>query len=181
MYSWSTNSLLRFHPDKCYYSINIRNKSKQHCHHNYKMNNKDLENKTVIKDLGIIVDENLRFSNHIIDKVNKANQIMGIIRRTMVYLDKHNFNLFYKSLVRPHFEYGNVVWSPFFKSDIALIENVQRRATRYVPDINKLEYQERLEALSLPTLQHRRFRVDMIETYKITHGHFEDNCVKHLL
>ena len=93
MYSWSTNSLLRFHPDKCYYSINIRNKSKQHCHHNYKMNNKDLENKTVIKDLGIIVDENLRFSNHIIDKVNKAIQIMGIIGRTMVYLDKHNFNL----------------------------------------------------------------------------------------
>ena len=49
IYSWSTNSLLRFHPDKCY-SINIRNKSKQHCHHNYKMNNKDLESKSVIKD-----------------------------------------------------------------------------------------------------------------------------------
>ena len=62
----------------------FRNKSKQRCHHNYKINNKDLENKSVIKDLGIAVDENLRFSNHIIDKVNKANQIMGIIRRTMV-------------------------------------------------------------------------------------------------
>ena len=45
---------------------------------------------------------------------------------------------------------------------------------------NKLECQERLEALTLPTLQHRRFRTDMIETYKITNGHFEDNCVKHL-
>ena len=97
VYSWSTNSLLSFDPDKCY-SIN-RNKSKQHCHHNYKLNNKDLENKSVIKDLGSIVNENLRFSNHIIDKVNKANQIMEIIRRTMVSLDKHNFNLLYKSLV----------------------------------------------------------------------------------
>ena len=75
LYSWSTNSLFRFHPDKCY-SINIRSKSKQYCHHNYKMNNKDLENKSKIKDL---VNENLGFSNHIIDKVNKANQIMGII------------------------------------------------------------------------------------------------------
>ena len=45
---------------------------------------------------------------------------------------------------------------------------------------NKLECQERLEALTLPTLQYRRFRTDMIETYKITNGHFEDNCVKHL-
>ena len=179
MHSWSTNSLLRFHPDKCY-SINIRSKSKQYCYHNYKMNYKDLENKSKIKDLGIIVDENLRFSNHIINKVNKADQIMGVIRRTMVYLNRHNFSLLYTSLVRPHLKYGNVVWSPFLKSDITLIENVQRRATRHVPDINKLEYQERLEALNLPTLQYRRFRADIIEMFKITHGHFEDNCVKHL-
>ena len=137
IHSWSTNSLLRFHPDKCY-SIDIRSKFKLYYHHNYKMNNKDLENKSEIKDLGIIVHENLlRLSNHIIDKVNKANQIMGIIRRTMVYLNRHNFNLLYTSLVRPHLEYGNAVWSPFLKSDITLIENVQRRATRYVPDINK--------------------------------------------
>ena len=62
------------------------------------MNNKDLENKSEIKDLGIIVDENLRFSNHIIDELNKAKQIMGIIR-TMVYLNKYNFKLVYTDLV----------------------------------------------------------------------------------
>ena len=67
MYSWSTNSLLHFHPDKSY-SINIINKYKQNCHHKYKMNNRDLENKSVIKDPGIIVDKNLCFSNHIIWK-----------------------------------------------------------------------------------------------------------------
>ena len=84
------------------------------------MNNKDLENKSGIKDLGIIVDENLRFLKHIMDKVNKANQIMGISRRTMMYLNKHNFNLLYTSLVRPHLEYGNLVRSPFLKTDITL-------------------------------------------------------------
>ena len=73
------------------------------------------------------------------------------------------------------------MWSPFLKSDITLIENVQRRATRYVPDINKLEYQERLKTLNLPILQYR-FRADVTETYKITHGlmDIEDNCFKHL-
>ena len=118
------------------------------------MNYKDLTNKSEIKDLRIIVDENLFSSNHIIDKVNKAKQIMAIIRRTMVYLNKHNFNLIYKSLVRPHFQYGNVMWSLFLKSDITLIENGQRKATRYVPDINKLEFQERFETLNSPTLQY---------------------------
>ena len=118
------------------------------------MNYKDLTNKSEIKDLRIIVDENLLSSNHIIDKVNKAKQIMAIIRRTMVYLNKHNFNLIYKSLVRPHFQYGNVMWSLFLKSDITLIENGQRKATRYVPDINKLKFQERFETLNSPTLQY---------------------------
>ena len=111
------------------------------------------ENKSEIKDLGIIVHENLRFLDHIIDKVKKANQIMQIIRRSMVYLNRHSSNLLYTALVRLHPEYGNVVWSLFLKSNITLIESVQGRATRYAPDTNKLDYQEKLEALNLATLQ----------------------------
>ena len=102
---------------------------------------------------------------------------MGKIRRTMVYFNKHNFNLLYTRFVPPHVEYENVVWNPFLRSDITLIENFQRRTTRYVQDTNKLEYQERLEALNLVTLQYRRFRA---ETYKIAHEHFEYNSVNHL-
>ena len=62
------------------------------------MNNKDLKNKSEIKDVGIIVDENLRFSNHIIDKVNKANKNNG--NTAKVCQNKRNFNLLYKSLLR---------------------------------------------------------------------------------
>ena len=72
----------------------------------------------------------------------------------MAYLNKHNFNLLYRSLARPHLEYGNVMWNLFLKGNITLTENGQRKVTRYVPDINKLEYQERFEALNLPTLQY---------------------------
>ena len=84
----------------------------------YTMNNGILENKLEMKDLGIFIDEHLRFSNHIAEKVNKAKQIMGLIRRKFVHLDMYNFNLLYKSLVRPHLEYGNIFCSPFLKSDI---------------------------------------------------------------
>ena len=115
------------------------------------MNNKDLENKSEIKDLGIIVDENLSFSNYIVDKGNKAKQIIGIIGRAMVWLYKHNFNLLYKSLVWHHPEYENAVWSLFLKSGMTSIEKFQRWATRYIPDIKILQYQEWLDALDLPT------------------------------
>ena len=133
-----------------------------------------------LKDLGVIVDNHVTFSNHIAEKVNKANQIMGLIRRTLVFLDKHNFNLLYKSFVRPHIEYGKIVWSPFRKADINLIENVQRRASRFIPEINKLDYQQRLEKLDLPTLAYKRFRGSIIETYKILYNSYDANCTDEL-
>ena len=48
-----------------------------------------------------------------------------------------------------------------------LLENVQRRATKIVPELKELSYQERLKALNLPTLYYRRMRYDLIQLYKI--------------
>ena len=50
-----------------------------------------------------------------------------------------------------------------------MLEAVQRRATRLVPNIRNNEYPERLEKLKLPSLAYRRSRRDMIEVYKYTH------------
>ena len=73
----------------------------------------------------------------------------------------------YKSLVRPHLEYATPVWSPFYKKDEIIIENIQRCATKLVTSCKHLPYPERLCKLGLPTLEHRRERADMIQTYKI--------------
>ena len=110
------------------------------------------------------------------EKVNKANEIMGFIRITFVFLDKYNFNLLCKSLVRPHIKYSNMAWSPFRKADINLIENVEKTATRVIPEIDKLDYQERLDNLHLPTLAYRQFRGSIIETYKILHNLYDAYC-----
>ena len=74
-------------------------------------------------------------------------------------------------LVRPHLEYGNVVWGPFNKEDQLLVERVQRRATRLVPNIRHLPYEERLRKLQLPSLQYRRHRGDAIMMYMLLNGH----------
>ena len=47
------------------------------------------------------------------------------------------------------------------------IENVQRRATKQLPGIKNIPYEERLERLKLSTLAYRRTRGDMIEVYKL--------------
>ena len=115
------------------------------------------------KDLGVTFESTLRFDKHILNCVNKANRMLGLIKRSFSFMDKEMFLPLYKALIRPHLEYATVVWSPFLKKDIFLIENVQRRATKIVRYIRNLSYEERLKHLGLPTLKYRRERNDMIQ------------------
>jgi len=71
----------------------------------------------------------------------------------------------FTTMVRPHLEYGNVIWHPRFRRDE--IENVQRQATKLSPEIRHLPYDKRLRTLKVPSLKHRRRRCDMIQTYNI--------------
>ena len=67
------------------------------------------------KDLGVIIDKSLTFTEHINSKIKIANRNLGLIFRTFTYLDKDIFMNWYKSLVRPHLEYASSVWSPVYK------------------------------------------------------------------
>ncbi len=161
---WSNNWLLKFHPDKCkVWDINHHDRE---CN-NYYLGNTRLEHSSCEKDLGIYIDNKLKFDTHIRVKVNKANRVLGAIRRSFSFLNKENFLKLYISLVRPHLEYGNPIWYPRYVKDIIIIENVQRRASKMIPDIKDKPYTERFKYLNLPTLAYRRLRGDMVETYKI--------------
>jgi hypothetical protein len=119
------------------------------------------------KNLGIIFDSMLTFDCHISEVINRASKILGIIQRCFLYLDKLSFVQLYKSLVRPHLEYGNIIWYPLLKRQSAAIDRIQRRATKMVPGLKDMSYIDRLEALCLPTLKARRVRGDLIQVYKI--------------
>ena len=131
---------------------------------------KNLPSESGENNLGIQFQSNLKFDQHITTIVNKANQLLGLIKRSFCYMDKTLFLKLYKSLIRPHLDYGNSVWYPVTKKNKQLIENVQRRATRLVPDLRDLSYEERLYNLNLPTLEYCRKRGDLIQLYKMIHG-----------
>ena len=60
------------------------------------------------------------------------------------------------------------------ESNSAQIENVQRRATKMVPELRNLEYADRLRAIKLPSMYYRRARGDMIEVYKYLQYNVEE-------
>ena len=160
---WSTRWQLPFNINKCK-SLHIGSKNKNHI---YTMNGKELQQVKEEKDLGILIDDQLKFHIQTAEAVKKANVVLGIVKKSFIHLDSTTLPLLYKSLVRPHIEYGNVIWGPYFKEDIKAVDMVQRRATKLVPNLREMSYEDRLRELKLPSLCHRRRRGDMVYTYKI--------------
>ena len=123
-----------------------------------------------------MVDEKLKFYDHIHKKVNKAYSMLGIVKRNFKHMDRVSFLYLYKSLVRSIVEYSSTVWSSSYMGQIEELEKVQRRATKFVRGCRNLPYVERLKYLKLPILRFRRCRGDMIETYKLlTHRYDNRN------
>ena len=165
--NWSNTWLMRFNFTKCHHMhIGKHNTGTKYT---MQVGNDTFELETVKteKDLGVTIDCNLSFRDHINSKVNLANRNLGIIFRTFTFLDEETFLNLYKSLVRPHVEYSTPNWSPYYKKDRIMIENVQRRATKLVTSLKNYSYPERLKKLGLPTLEYRRERADLIQVFKI--------------
>ena len=80
------------------------------------------------------------------EKVKKVNNIMGLVRRTYVHLDERKFSKIFTALVRPHLEYANTAWYPTKIKDIIAIEEVQRQATKYLPAVKELSFENIKEA-----------------------------------
>lgn len=167
---WSQTWNLYFNVQKC----KVLHVGKKNPRHEYVMNNNGVLSSIPVcqekKDLGVVFDESLNFDSHIQKAVNKSNQMVGLIRRSFAYLGKETLLQLYKSLVRPHLEYGNIIWYPFLKRQSIAVEKVQRRVTKLLQECGHMTYSQRLQYLSLPSLKGRRYRGDLIEMFKIFHN-----------
>ena len=101
----------------------------------------------------------------------KGNQILGLIRRNIVYKEKELIIPLYKTIVRPHLEYCIEAWRPYLKKDVDILERVQRRATKMKKILRNISYEMRLKECGLTALETRRLRGDQIEVFKILSGY----------
>ena len=97
------------------------------------------------KDLGVTMSANMKVSEQCRIAASKGNQVLGMIRRNITYKDKSLIVPLYKAIVRPHLEYCIQAWSPYLRKDIDMLEKIQRRATKLIPGLRDLRYEERLK------------------------------------
>jgi len=122
---WARKWQLRFNADKCE-SMRITH-SRDRSETNYFLE-KPLKDADNFKDLDVTITRDLSWGNHISIIVNKANKVLGSIKRSVRTANTNVFSMLYKSLVRPILEYAIPVWCPYLVKDIHALENVQRRA-----------------------------------------------------
>jgi len=93
-----------------------------------------------VRDLGVIVNHDLRPVTHINAMVAKEHQRANAIHRAFVSRDPSLLVRAFLVYVRPLVEYNSIIWSSHLSQDIEAVKSVQRRFTGRLPGFKKFSY-----------------------------------------
>ena len=110
----------------------------------YQLGENMLDVKSSMKDLGVLVDSHLDFSQHCSAICSRTSRKIGLVYRCFASRDLCFMVQMFVTHVRPVLEYNTEVWSPGYVKDIDMVENVQRRYTKRIKGLFDLSYPDRL-------------------------------------
>ena len=137
--------------------------------------------KKLIKDLGILIEDNMLFHQHITSTVAKGMRMSGWAMRTFRTRGTLAMKTILQSLIVSLMEFGCVIWSPIDSVHINLLESVQRKFTSRFACFQTYDealqmpicttpYPDRLKKLKIYSLERRRERYMICYVYKIVIG-----------
>ena len=165
---------MSFNPSKCSVIRVTAGKRKKVYQSSYRLHGQELEVVDSSKYLGVKVTNDLTWSSYLADVAGKANRSLGFLCRNFKQCTKDVKAARYTTMVRPVLDYASTVWDPHKQGYIKTLEQLQRRAARYVCNY----YTSRtpgcvsamVEDIGWESLQDRRYTARVSLLYKIQHG-----------
>ena len=117
-------------------------------------NNTNVKQTVFQKHLGLILDSQLSFEEHLKTILSKANKTIGLIRKLRNSLPRPSLMTLYKSFIPPHLDYGDIIYDqPFNNSFKNKIEIIQYKECLAITDSIRGTSKERLyEELGVESL-----------------------------
>ena len=126
---------------------------------------------TLSKHLGLFLDARLDFSKHITEAIRKASQVLSLMKYLSKYVSRKLLSLCYNLYVRPHLDYGYVIYQNQRDDLMKLIEQVEYQAALIVTGCWQGTSHEKLyDGLGWELLDQRRWGCRMTTWYKIVNG-----------
>ncbi|GAB0187679.1 hypothetical protein GRJ2_001233200 [Grus japonensis] len=109
--------------------------------HSYRLGGEGTESSPAENNLGVLMDKEPNMTRQCVLAAQKANCILGCIKRSVTSRSREVILPLYSALTNIQ------LWSPQYKTDMELLEQVQRRATKMIRGLEHLSYEDRLREL----------------------------------
>ena len=149
IYKWTSNNNMKLNGNKFEHISYGKNDENKLLSVYFDNNSKVIEKKSIVKDLGVLMQQDCKFDHHIARTIEKAKNISGWILRTFESRESHLMLTLWKSLVIPHVDYCSQLWSPIKKCLIQDLEMVQKSFIRKIYGANNNNYWDLLKRFKL--------------------------------
>ena len=134
------------------------------------LNNVQLINVQREKVLGIEIDNNLLWGEHVRKVTWKMSANIWLLSKIKGFLSKEHRLIYYKSYIQPHLDYANIVWGSTSKTNLMQIERLQRRACRIILDYNVENIYQSMNDLKIMSMTERVFHWKAKFMYKVSNN-----------